>query len=317
MEFTYVVVGAGSIGKRHFDNLKALGKQAELLPWRRFDSLMFDAMLKQKKSRVAVVIATGTRIRFELISRCAEYDVPLYIEKPLAYTRDQLDQIFSIPEELQRRSVVGFMMRYHPIVQKLAEFKLSNPFRSTFTIGHDVNQWRSEWCFSESYASDPEGGGVLLDLCHEIDMACILDPELSVTSVACLEHPTFKGVDVASSISAQGKKVGLCTIQMDYLAPHLVRRGNCEGLHESLEYDFETNTVVVSGIGPKDTKTLPKERNSLFLNLMKDFIGLAEGQDRPFSKQIPRMDLVRGSCDAIVDAWEHRRFVGQIEANLT
>ncbi|WP_298814652.1 hypothetical protein [uncultured Roseibium sp.] len=316
-EFNYLVVGAGSIGRRHFDNLKVLGKQAELLPWRQFDDGMFDATLKQKKGRIAVVIATGTGIRLELISRCAEYEVPLYIEKPLAYTRDQLSQIFSIPMELQRRSVIGFMMRYHPIVQKMAGFKLSGPFRSTLAIGHNVNQWRKEWSFSESYASDPEGGGVLLDLCHEIDMACILDPELRVTSVSCLEHPAFGGVDVASSISAQGTRLGLCTIHMDYLAPQLIRRGSFEGLHERFDYDFQKNAIVVSGNGPDCEQKLPQERNSLFLSLMKDFISLAEEQDTPFNKLFPRMDLVRNSCNAIADAWEKRRFVGQIEADLT
>ena len=36
MAFTYFVIGSGSIGRRHFANLRTMGKSTELLSWRRF-----------------------------------------------------------------------------------------------------------------------------------------------------------------------------------------------------------------------------------------------------------------------------------------
>jgi predicted dehydrogenase len=316
MDFSYFVIGAGSIGRRHFENLKTLKRDVRLLPWRNFCITDLEGVLRAKSDKSAVVIATSTGIRIELITLCADLGVPMYIEKPLGYQPDELKKIYGIPGDLQRRSVVGFMMRYHPVVEFLAKQKPDQLFRSTFTIGHDVNQWRQNWRFSNSYASDPNGGGVLLDLCHEIDIAGLLAPDLELRDVSCLAHPEFQGVDIASSVAAHSSEIGLCTINMDYLAPKLVRRGCLEGLSEKMEYCLEDNTVRITTRKDTRTERFDIDRNQLFVRLMRDFVTLAEGNGKPSNPLCPRMDLVRNSCFVIAQAWANRQFVGQLEAHL-
>ena len=55
----FLVVGAGSIGKRHADNLRALGEAVELIPYRAFDP---DAVAR-RDDVAGMVIATATPIR--------------------------------------------------------------------------------------------------------------------------------------------------------------------------------------------------------------------------------------------------------------
>jgi hypothetical protein len=70
--------------------------------------------------------------------------------------------------------------------------------------------------------------GVLLDLCHELDLAACLFPGLSVTRVESLGHPAFPGVDFASRISLAAE--GLAgDVSMDYLTPLLHRRTTLRG----------------------------------------------------------------------------------------
>jgi hypothetical protein len=57
------------------------------------------------------------------------------------------------------RSVLGFMMRYHPALRALAEADWSDAYGFHFEIGHDVRQWRKNWRFADSYAARAEGGG--------------------------------------------------------------------------------------------------------------------------------------------------------------
>ena len=68
----------------------------------------------------AVVIATSTPIRLDLIEICAQRDWPFYAEKPLAWRVSQAQAIHDAGAPVAERSMVGFMMRYHPAVRDLA-----------------------------------------------------------------------------------------------------------------------------------------------------------------------------------------------------
>ena len=57
--------------------------------------------------------------------QCAKAGAALYIEKPVVYRTDDVDQIFDLPKATLERSVAGFMMRYNPIVQRLLSTRLA------------------------------------------------------------------------------------------------------------------------------------------------------------------------------------------------
>ena len=198
MSFQYFVIGKGSIGHRHANNLDSLGARVTHYGWRtlNMDQLLSEIMACQGEA--GVIIATSTKVRRHLITKCSEVGAALYIEKPIAHRTFDVQQIYDLPETTLERSVAGFMMRYHPMVRKLLDIPVENIFRASFEIGHDVTQWRQNWNFADSYAADPDGGGVLLDLCHEIDLAYLLCGSAPLSSVSSIEHPDFAGVDIAT-----------------------------------------------------------------------------------------------------------------------
>ena len=63
MAWTYFVVGSGSIGRRHFANLQAMGKSTELLSWRHLGAAGVDQKLTACNGMAAVVIAVIGTIR--------------------------------------------------------------------------------------------------------------------------------------------------------------------------------------------------------------------------------------------------------------
>lgn len=307
-----LVLGAGSIGRRHHQNLLTLGARAELLPWRTFDAGPADAALAGLD---ALVIATATPIREEIIALCADRGIPFFVEKPLAYRSETLAAILRLAAPVATRSVAGFMMRYHPAFRHLADSDLSDTFRFGFEIGHDVTQWRQNWQFSQSYAAGAEGGGVLLDLCHELDMATCLFPGLTLDGVTSLGHTAYPGVDMASQVAltAAGRATG--TVAMDYLAPVSTRRIALRGLDRLHDFDLIAGSYRVSGAGAR-TLDLPFERNEMFLALMRDFLALVAGRPPSDNAHLPRLDRVGESCALIARAWESRRFVGAIGKDI-
>lgn len=307
-----LVIGSGSIGRRHHDNLQALGASSRLVAWREAG---LGGALAAMTDAEAVVVATATDIRLPLIQAAAARGLPMYIEKPLAFRPEEVEAIAEVAAPVADRSMLGLMLRYHPAVRALAAMDLSDTFQFALTIGHDVTQWRQNWRFSESYAAKGDGGGVLLDLCHELDLAACLFPGLEVTRVESLGHPAFPGVDFASRVSLRRQKL-VGDVSMDYLTPLLHRRTTLRGAERMHDFDFAAQVYRVTEPSGPRLLHLPLERNAMFLDAMRDFLGLAFGGPLSGNPLAPRLDLCLPSARLVADAWSKRAFVGEITKEI-
>ena len=306
---TFLVIGAGSIGQRHARNLATLGRKVELIPYRAFDA----NAAAQRRDVAGVIIATATPIRLSLITLCAAQNWPFYVEKPLGWTQSQIAEIYQAATPVTDRSMVGFMMRYHPALRALTQLDLSDIYSFAFEIGHDVRQWRANWSFAQSYASDPAGGGVLLDLCHELDIAHCLFPTAKVTGATSLDHADFAGVDFATRISLSAP---LGTVAMDYLSPVSLRRGQLRGTRQIIDLDLLAPAFTRDDGTGQHTTDFTFDRNDMFLDAMQDFIALATGVEPSDNPLLPRFSDVRESCELIAQAWEARQFSGQVAVDF-
>jgi predicted dehydrogenase len=303
-----LVVGAGSIGQRHAANLASLGARVELLPWRRFNS----KDLASRTDIAALVIATATPIRLELIELCGKREWPFYAEKPLAWREEQVKAIEAAAQPVADRSLVGFMLRYHPAVRAVASLDLSDLYRFEAEIGHDVRQWRSNWRFSSSYAAAAEGGGVLLDLSHELDLASALFPGLCVHDVRCLGHDRFPGVDFATTIQLTTPSGAAGTVALDYLAPVPVRRLTLCGTHRRIEVDLLSGRLCELSAAGEEQQSFAVERNGLFLQAMAEFLQLAAGEELASDPLRPVLAQMGESSRLITAAWKGRKFSGTV-----
>ena len=308
----YFVIGSGSIGRRHAANLSQLGKEVQILHWRNIDLDALRASLVALKGDVGLVIATGTDVRAPLIELCTQTSCPVYIEKPVGFTDRDLTALEEMPEQLKKRSMAGFMMRYHPITQFLYEQMPADCYRSSFQVGSDVKSWRKNWQFENSYSAKSVGGGVLLDLCHEVDLAWLLHGGLKAHSIDCLSYPGHPKIDASTRVFANGPRGEQCDIVMDYLAPSLLREGQLVGIKEIFKYSFVTGDVQKITDRGIDNLTFKIERNSMFVDATMDFVSLVEnatGSSNPF---LPRLDLVMEQTKFIASCWRNRRFAGSI-----
>lgn len=311
-----LVVGTGSIGRRHAENLRQLGAGVTARGWRGYsaDALADELATGQTD---AVVIATATDIRLPLVAACAAAGVPFYCEKPLAFRRADLDALMTAATPVAARSMAGYMMRWHPAFRALAQADLSDVFRFGFEIGHDVMQWRAGWRFSDSYAARASGGGVLLDLCHEIDMAACLFPGLTVAGVDSLGHAGWPGVDMASRITLTASNGAQGQVTMDYLAPALIRRAHLCGTRTTHDFDFAAQSYAVTDAAGRRILDLPLQRNAMFIDAMRDFLALVAGRPTSGIEHLPRLDHLGDGAALTCTAWEARRFGGNIEKELT
>lgn len=309
------VIGSGSIGTRHHQNLQSLNVRSELFSFRQNGMAGLTQLLRDAEID-GVVIATATPIRLQVIRLCAAHNLPMYIEKPLCVTAAQVKEIFELcSAPLAAKSMVGFMMRYHPLIQRLCEHGVDDVYRFDLVIGHDVTQWRQNWSFAQSYAADPQGGGVLLDLCHELDLAKLLFPSASITSVSSIGHSDYPQVDFATQVSLTGDNGVLGSVSMDYLAPVSTRQIALYGRESLTTVDMNTLQYRRDQGDSVRADTITFERNDMFIDAMQDFLLLISGSTA--SEYCPRLDLVHDHCALIAHAWESRFFTGLLDHQIS
>lgn len=165
-----LVVGYGSIGKRHARVLSQLGCQVAVVSRRANSDIQsyrtIDNALASHEPDY-VVVADETARHYVTVSELATagYQGVVLIEKPL------FDRVQQFPPNEFTRAWVGYNLRFHPAVQAVkAIAERSTPLAWQINVGQHLSQWRAGRDFRESYsAKRAGGGGALRDLSHEID----------------------------------------------------------------------------------------------------------------------------------------------------
>lgn len=276
-----LLIGYGSIGKRHYEVLSQIELiqnidivTAQTLPhlttYKTIDAV------KNLEDYDYIVIASETYKHFEQIEYLEKNTKNKIIlcEKPLFETWRHL-QIEN------NRVYVGYVLRFHPILQTIRDLlKEETPIYGQIRCGSFLPFWRPGTDYRKSYsASKNQGGGVLLDLSHEIDytqwLFGNLNPIASYQSkISDLE------IDSDDLVTATGKtdKGTIVTISLDYISKISMRELIIHTNLTTIRADLIKNTLHV---GTKEgtihtIETETYERNDLFLKMHLSALGKKE-----------------------------------------
>lgn len=173
-----LIIGLGSIAKKHISVLKNLESDVNILALRSNNSGKVEAGIRSIYSWVEVpndldfiIISNPTSLHADTILKSIEFEVPLFIEKPVL---DSLERSDKIIRESRKRDILTYTacnLRYHPAIQFLKkEFSTNVPIEYNSYCGSYLPEWRPNADYREIYSAKKElGGGVHLDLIHEVD----------------------------------------------------------------------------------------------------------------------------------------------------
>lgn len=298
-----LVVGCGSIGRRHAANI---AKKADL---GLVDAEAYAAKQTAKETGGcffsdleaglawapdAVIVAVPNDEHIPVAYAAIEAGADILIEKPISHAPDKVNEFLDHARALGRKVFVGCNMRFHPGVaalKKNLEY-IGKPLFARAHVGNYLPNMRPGADYRKLYcASRVKGGGVILDGIHEVDYLCWLfgnvsdvscratrlgDLDIDVEDFACLclEH----GTGVVSEV------------QMDYLRPF--KRRGCEivGTDGMLLWGSEgknpehcTVRLFQNKIGSWETlvDTDDFEANEPYLEMLEHFLAALDGKDTP------------------------------------
>lgn len=164
-----LVIGYGSIGKRHVEILQSLKCNVFIVSKQLNKDILCYPTLEiafAEQTYDYIVIANKTNEHKHTLDKLQQLgcSCAVLVEKPLYATYCEAIYDFEI--------YVGYNLRFHPITQYLKNsIEKENIISIQGYVGQYLPSWRPNTDYSASYsASKANGGGVLRDLSHELDL---------------------------------------------------------------------------------------------------------------------------------------------------
>lgn len=175
-----LIIGLGSIGKKHVRAIREIQPDAEIYAVRHspetetFESVKNIFSLERIDfSPDFVIISNPTNHHREAIKSASDFNCPLFIEKPVFHNLENAESLLAEIAEKNILTYVACNLRFHASIAYVKNYLAKNDFRLNEVnsyCGSYLPDWRPDADFKKIYsANEAEGGGVHLDLIHELD----------------------------------------------------------------------------------------------------------------------------------------------------
>lgn len=284
-----LICGLGSVGKRHLCNLLKLG-------YKKKDIIMFRSYKGQKKSNIngiktfynldkaliekpqVAIISNPTHLHLKTAIKCAKKKMDIFIEKPLTNSRKNLYQIQKIQKKNNNKIMIGYMMRFHPIIKKIKNLLKKNYIGKVYHFkmhwGEFLPNWHKNENYKKSYAANKSmGGGVALTLSHDLDLSNYLFGKIKKCFKVKNNTKILKirAEEIADFLLIHEKNV-IGNIHLDYLQKKPERFIKIYGTNGKLEMNYYNSSLVISKKNKESVLKFNKfQRNHLFIEEMKYF----------------------------------------------
>ncbi len=285
-----VVIGYGSIGRRHAHNLRTLKASVAILEpdsgaQRRakeegFQLITWDSL--QSRPSQLIVIATPATEHLSTASQLLSEGAALFIEKPLSHSVEAAQEFVQIAGERSMSVFVGCNMRFHPgpaaIKQALDSQAIGRVLSARLEVGSYMPDWRPGKDYRHSVSARVDlGGGTLLEHVHEIDMV----------------HWFLGAPDKVFALQSPGKTLGIeaeeltevllqytdgciASVHQDFIQPYRQRRYELIGELGTLGWDARLNEAWhfdrVSGKKQTLWKNEAFDVNEMYMNQFKSIL---------------------------------------------
>ncbi|MBM3143741.1 MAG: Gfo/Idh/MocA family oxidoreductase [Chloroflexi bacterium] len=297
----FLIAGFGSIGRRHFRNLIALGERNILFLRSQHSTLPDDeiagfpvetnieAALAHKPD--AVIVSNPTSLHLDVAIPAAEVGCHLLLEKPLSHSMARVDELQAAVERKCGRVLVGFQFRYHPqlrqIAALLADEAIGYPVSVQVIWGEYLPGWHPWEDYRQGFSARADlGGGVILTLTHPFDyLRWLLGDVAALWAFTGRVDDLEIAVEGVAEIGLRFANGVLGTVHLDYIQRPHTHRLELVGTQGTIRWDYLEGILQVFRASKEEWEVylVPEgfERNQLFLDQMKHFLAVARGDEQP------------------------------------
>ena len=305
-----LIVGYGSIGKRHFANLVRLGysdivlytknPQAKKLV-KTGTKIINSLNLAVKENPDICIICNETSLHISTAIKLAKNNCHLFIEKPLSNSLKNTNDLLKIVKRKKLLTMIGCNMRFHDGIKKIKTLLEKNEIGRVYSVnaenGSFMPNWHPRENYQISYASRKRlGGGVVLTQIHEIDYLYWFFGKVSEVFSYSEKISDLK-LDVedysGSLIKFKNNIIG--EIHLDYFQKPSVRTCKIHGTKGKIIWNWENNHLQVFKNNKNKfyTKHFEKkfDRNKMYLEELNYFLNCIKNKKTPMNSLYDAIEI--------------------------
>lgn len=213
-----LVSGSGSAAARHLSLVPTVISGAQIANWRRHKSvsdsskptleIFEDSEVASFAPEISIVASPASEhlVQVKSLLDCGSH---VLVEKPLSTSIEGVEALFDYAAEAKRIIQVGYNLRFLDSLRVFEELLESRTLGEIQLINIEVDQYLPDWRPNGNYQSSVSatkslGGGALLELSHEVDMAIRLFGEFQL-DYATMEKLSVLDIDVEDTVTAEGE----------------------------------------------------------------------------------------------------------------
>lgn len=297
----FLIVGLGSIGKRHLNNIRIIDPEAKITIWHTRsrqeiepagvvrEVFCYEDAISPKPD--IAIIANPASAHIPIAQKLSQEGIDLFIEKPLSSTMEGISELLQIQKISGNLIIVGYNFRFHPALnvlkQCITEGKIGKLVGIRAEVGQYLPDWRPGTDYRLSVSAQKElGGGVILELSHEIDYTRWLAGE--ITSVMSMtDHVSDLDIDVEDSaeIILKFSSGALGSIHLDMIQRTPARSCKVIGTLGTAIWDGASDSVMIYTIETNQWNQAnpvgKTDRNRMYLSEMEHFISCCRNRNEP------------------------------------
>lgn len=298
---TYLVVGSGSIARRHIANLKTLFPGSKIgcisASGKTFDPKDMGADIFYSDLQAALtdgpqfaIIATPAPFHIQQAMILLDKNIPILIEKPLTDCLKRFKWAKSAFDEHIDRIEIAYNLRYMPSALAVKDHLDRHVLGKIHAVTIDVGQYLPDWRPNSDYrqnvsANKTLGGGVLLELSHELDYLTWLFGDFD--EVFCLTNNSgaldIDVEDVADALITRNDGLQV-NIHLDFLQHQAFRTCKIIGEFGTMRWDLLNNRLVLCLKACQEEVVYDDpfyDKNTMYLDELSRFAKVAAGELAP------------------------------------
>jgi len=299
-----LIVGLGGIGRRHLANLRLIESAAHITIWHQhskpedaaeapsaadYTVYSMEDALDTKPDMTLVTNPASLHIETGLAF--AQRGVHLFIEKPLSNTLDGVDELLDLCCQRALVLMVGYNLRFYRPLQVMRQALQEGRIGCTIALRAEAGQYLPEWRPASDYrqsvsARQELGGGVVLELSHELDYVRWLVGEVKAVS-AQVGHLSDLEIDVedTAEIILQFRNGAIGGIHLDMIQRPATRMCRIIGTEGTLTWDWFSHRVQLFSAATNRWSDLHPakmiDRNEMYIAELRHFLDCVRGKDKP------------------------------------
>lgn len=299
-----LVVGLGSIGRRHLANLRTLLPPSEIVVWHQHSKPADHAAPPPEANRVVyaledalafkpeiAIVASPAALHVQTALSLAQAGVHLLIEKPLSDSLDGVDALLELCRSKKLALLVAYNLRFSESLRAVKQALLDGRIGRIMSLRAEVGQYLPDWRPNVDYrkgvsAQKKLGGGVLLELSHELDYVHWLAGEVeSVAAQAGKLSDLELDVEDTAEIILRFKNGAFGSVHLDMTQRSMTRTCRIVGTAGTLTWDALAHEARCYSADSRDWSELHParvlDRNELYVAELKHFLNCVNGVETP------------------------------------